>query len=907
MPQLSQVLSRLPAAIEVHMSTMGHVVWVCWHDKVAPAVGQILMTYGGMPVVEDDEQAVWFFFTDDVFLALARLMVWGNFHELPVGVELFPGRLQFGRKGDSNLLMDGALQAQKMIVPDNLEVWIHPKSREGKKGLPGITFERRSGRQGMAGVDWATMTVDVRMPYSSTQAWFALIHPLGSPLSKDFQDGWDTMFKRLGELLQQHKMKSIFSETFLMISVENLMMLRTFMRDYLQSFSGEENAHWPCVCVVADRNNLNFNVDLPKKIGLKWDSLAPDFPYLTYRNAYLLGGGFTVRDLRYSGDQATVDNWCNVMLDGDSISNKTLPLLMPNYFTTSTESGIGCVYCGLSCHESAQCPTRRGAPSDPGIWEELAEYDLDAVNNGFKKIEATLTSKGLEGYDELLEGGDEAAAVLRAVLEINAMGQLRNVPQHWLYRMRDPDPDEEPPQRDDSPSWGMLEKLIETEPADLAALGKKVSESMTRHQRDSRLRMVQGFVYLERNDFEHAAIFFKEAAALTASPGMQAWNEFLQARMAEEQGLYPQALEQYTQVQRIMPHWRDIRYRALVCRVKMGFCEPVLEPLTKLIREDATYFNRALLDPALERGRLMILSTLHDLSEAAKNASENDRKRVSEMCDRINAWFPSDHPVQLDLGTRLRALNEQANINSYMMSLRVMAVRPDLEKELEEHIAHEVEDLRNRYKYYLDILQEIRDEASWFPFPGALKEFSGEFNECAGIINRAFASNFKEVAAFKRSQADTTHLAELLRSLRKRLKSLRMVRDGTLFGLTFLKTFLWVEAVGLLLCFIAVPVVYFWGEALHLGWLKNLLGSEPWSIQKVLVLIVSVVAIGLAALRTTLVFDRKREKLLAEARRQREEAQQNRLERIRQQRRAEAENSKAQEESAASDKTAGKK
>ena len=115
-----------------------------------------------------------------------------------------------------------------------------------------------------------------------------------------------------------------------------------------------------------------------------------------------------------------------------------------------------------------------------------------------------------------------------------------------------------------------------------------------------------------------------------------------------------------------------------------------------------------------------------------------------------------------------------------------------------------------------------------------------------------------------------------------------MVRDGTLFGLTLLKTFIWVEAVGLLLCFISVPVIYFWGESMRLGWLRQILGSEPWSIQKVLILIVSMVSLGMAALRTTLVFDRKREKLLEEARQQREQAQQARLERVRRQRRLEA-------------------
>ena len=73
-----------------------------------------------------------------------------------------------------------------------------------------------------------------------------------------------------------------------------------------------------------------------------------------------------------------------------------------------------------------------------------------------------------------------------------------------------------------------------------------------------------------------------------------------------------------------------------------------------------------------------------------------------------------------------------------------------------------------------------------------------------------------------------------------------------------------------------------------MGWLRDILGSEPWSIQKILILIVTMVSLGTAALRTTIVFDRKRERLLEEARQQREQAQQTRLERIRQQRRLEA-------------------
>ncbi|WP_298995749.1 hypothetical protein [uncultured Desulfovibrio sp.] len=892
MAHLSQLLSRLPGNIDVRMSTMGHVVWVSWHDRLAPAVGQTLLNYGGMLVGEEAEQSIWFFFTDDVFLALARLMVWGNFNELPVAIELFPGRLQFGRKREVNLLLDGALQAQQIVVTDALEIWIHPKSREGKKGLPGITFERRSGRQGMAGVDWASMTVDVRMPYASTQSWFAVLHPLGSPLDKAYQVGWTSMFKRLEVLLQKHKIKSIVDNTFMMIAIDNLQMLRTFMRDYLHSFDKEKNeaaGYWPCVSVVADRNNLNFNADLPKKIGLQWDNLMPDFPYLSYRNAYLLGEGFTVRDLRFTGEQMAMDSWCNVMLDENSLSGRSIALLMPSRLTSPSPSGMGCVYCGIHSHDSSECPTRFGpASNSQEVWENIGQLDLEAINEGFRSIEMTLTEKGAGGYGAVLGGEDDAALVLRAVLEINSACQLRNVPRHWLYRMREPEPNEAVPSKDDSPAWDLLDKLIATSPSEMSEMEKKISQAISRHQRDPRLHMVQAFAHIERNDYPRAEAAFRNAAVLTPSPALQAWTEFFLARLAEEQGQFSQAIEQYSQIWRVMPQWREVKYREIVCQVKMGFCEPVLDQLITLIREEPAYFNRVLIDPALERGRLLILSALYDLWTEAKKCADADRVRVNEISGRINAWFAPEHPVQLQLGEKVRELENLANINNYLAYLKVVAERPNLEREMEDCIAREVEDLRNRYKYYLDILQEIRDEASWFPFPAALREFSQEFNESAGIINRAFSCNFKEAEAFKRAQGETPHLAELLRSLRKRLQFLRMVRDGTLFGLTLIKTFMWLEALGLLLCFVAVPVVYFWGETLRLGWLRDILGSEPWSIQKILILIVTMVSLGTAALRTTIVFDRKRERLLEEARQQREQAQQTRLERIRQQRRLEA-------------------
>lgn len=900
MAQLSQLLARLPEGKDVHMSTMGHVLWVCWQGNLPQAVNQTLLNYGGMLVGEEHGQAIWFFFTDDVFLALARLRIWGNFNELPVGIELFPGRLQLSSKREASLLVDGILSAQEIHPRETLDIWIHPKSREGRNVLPGITFADTKGQQGMASVAWAEPEVDVRMPYSSTQAWFAVLHPLGSPLDKAFQAGWSNMFIKLEGLLQELKIKSIVQEGFVMLAMDNLLMLRTFMRKYLETFDKEkldEGEYWPCVCVVADRNNLNFNSDLPKKIGLQWDNLMPDFPYLSYRNAYLLGEGFSVRDLRYTGGQTSMDSWCNVLLDENRISSRSIPLIMSGQLAAGAAGG-SCFYCGLPNHTAGECPTRNYFPTRAETWQQVERMDLEVINEAFRHIETVLSEKGVGGFDELLDDQQPAGILLQAIFDLNGPCQLRNVPRNWLYRMREPDPDEEKPSRDDSPAWDLLEKLGRSAPEELSELDKEIVQTIARHQRDPRLRMVRAFLQIERGDYTQALNAFREAAAMTPWPSLQAWNEYLQGRLLEEQGQLAQASALYTQVLRVMPQWREVTYRGIICRVKMGFAEQVLDQVVELVRAEPEYFNRFLIDPALERGRLLVLSALFDLWEEARKNAEHEKSAVHAMEERLTAWFPEDHPVQARLGQKVHALDALGKVDNYMAFFRMVRQRPQLEKELDESIQREVDELRNRYKSYLDVLEEIRDEASWFPFPSALRDFSADFNSSAGIINWAFASNFNEAETFQRAQNAIPRLDELLQNLKTRLKFLRTVRDSTLFGLTLLRTFIWVEIVGLVLCFVGVPVIVFWGEKMGLGWLKYLLGENQWSIQKVLVIIVTILAVGVGALRTTLVFDRKREKLLEQAREQRQKAQQTRIESIRKQRLAEAKKLRRQQEAA---------
>lgn len=889
MSQLSQLLNQMPQG-DFHMSTMGQVLWVCWQGSLPHAINQTLINYGGMQVAEGNQQALWFFFTDDVFLALARLRIWGNFNDLPVAIELFGGRLQLTGKREASLGIEGILSAQELFPRESLDIFIHPSSREGKSFIPGIEFERAGLRQGMAVAEWQTPVVDQRLPYSSSQSWFIVLHPLGNPIDKNFQEGWSAMFNRLEALFQEQKIKFIVQDGYVTASMENLLMLRTFLRKYLEVFDREKQeggAYWPTVCVVSDRKNFNFNADLPKRVAIKYDSLMPDFPYLSYRNAFLLGKGFVVRDLRFTGSQTNMDTWCNALLDQNSISSRTIPLIMSAQLAGNGENQE-CFYCGLPNHAPADCPTRKFFPTHPQTWQDLAKLDLDGINDAFRQIELELSSRGDKAFPKLIETEAPARAVLKGIFDIHAPVQLRNVSRNWLYKMKEPDPDDEAPVKDESPAWEFLERMQRLPPEKLPELEKDVLTAITRNQRDLRLRMLMGFIRVERNDYGGAQNYFRDAAAITPLPALQAWNEYLQGRLLEAQGLYPQASSQYTQVLRMMPHWKDVVYRGLVCRVKMGFGEQVLDQAIALVRSEPEFFNRFLIDPALERGRLFILSALYDMWEESKKNAIGERAALAQVSARLDAWFPEDHPVQARLGQKVAGLGAVGAVDNYMAYFLVSRERPQLEKDLNESIQREVDELKNRYKSYLDVLEEIRDEASWFPFPSALKDFSADFNKSAGIINWAFSSNFGEAEVFKKAQGNMPTLDGLLQNLKKRLNFLRGVRDATLFGLTLFRTFIWIEIVGLVLCFLGVPAIVFFGEKIGLGWLKYLLGENQWAIQKVLIVIVTILAIGIGALRTTLVFDRKREKLLEEARAQREKAQATRLATVRKKRAEEA-------------------
>ncbi len=866
MSKLSSLLTKLPQFKEARMVAAGYGLWTSWDGDLNPSINQTFQDYGGLCLASERDQALWFFFSTDVFLALARLEIWGKFNKLPVFCQVFPAKLLFSSKREINLSVDATLSAQVSLVPDEFQVWVHPRARQEGKGIPGLSFEDRRPYTGIASLDWGMLHADTRLPYQSSMGWYGVLRPLGNPLEKGFQAGWREFFKEVEQQFQRLKTKFMLFENYVFFQMDNLRTLRLWCREYLlliERLKEEKPEHyWPCVQAIVDRKGLNFNNELHKKVRLDWDQLVPDFPHMSYRNAYLMGEGFEVHDTRFSGESSSVDDWCNINLvsQGDD-SLGILPVEISGKLVAGTHAH--CFYCGLRTHEPAACPTRRMDEVDFSLWRKVAAMDFETMNNGFRGLDEALQGSVAEGIESVLGRDGVDNLVLRSVFAVTETFQLRMMRRIWLARGKEyPKGLEDTAPKDDSPVWNSLAIMMSGE---LIHAEKDLQQVLIRNPRDFRSRTLGGFIALERGDHTRAQQLWKEAESFSTSPLLQAYHVFLQGRNQEIIGRYQQASNLYQQALRLCPQWLEAVYRQAVCQVKMGFADQAMGFLLSLIEKDPNMFNRVLLDPEMERGRIQILSSL--------NVPWTDAEaRVSQMRDGLQAlrleiatWFPEEHPFAEQAFARATRLMQLGEIRNFVPFTELLQGRERLGRDLQIRINQEARDLKQKFRQFLDRLIYVRDEAAWFPFPGILVEFNKQYNLCAANLNWALKTHFQVAETFKRAQKMAEAEEERLGLLEGRLRFLRVVRDATLFLLIMGKTFFWLELVFLILTLIGLPLSIYYGQTVSADWATGLLVKQKWQIQKGLIVILSVLALGIAALRTAVVFESAREKLFRKA------------------------------------------
>lgn len=870
MPTLEALRSEFSEITALRLQADGFAMRLIWHGEKNPVVVQTLEDYGGMELAENSTQAVWFFFSTDVLLAAARLAVWARFNSLGLIMQIFPARFQAGRGDERSLIIDESLWQSVLPIPLSFSIWVHKSLGEVMEGVAGLSLKDEP-KDNPDQTIWAALEADTRLPYQSPLSWAAMIRPVGGPHDKSFHAGWREFFSQLEAILQRNKLRYSVYDPYIIFPLESLRQVKAWCRDFLSLIRRLKNEsagqYWPCVTAIVERKGLALNEELPGKLHIAWEHLIPDYPHMNMGNAMMLGEEFTVHEVRFAPSHQSPDDWASVSLADDaSAGSGDLPQLAPVQLVMGRHEQ--CFYCGQRSHNSADCPSRLLNESEPSVWPKLARLDFDSMRRAVANIEQRLDNADSDEARESLIAAslredDEDTVMLKAFYDTVWPVQLRAINFFWRARNKDlKKAAKNLAPQDANPAWELLEEfaLLPAENMDEALRLLSIKQP-----KDFKTLSLCGFGAMERNEGEKAEKLWKDAEIASPHPIVQAWHSFLQARSLECRGLYTEASAIYDQIARSCPSWLDAEYRKAVCMIKSGFTEPALAVLVGLIGKSGHFFNKALLDPELERGYIQVLSTLNGLWGNMAARAQDEESNLLRLKEELTTWFLPDNEFALHIAERIDKVLKLAIVRNYVTFQMLAAGRAQIERDIQTHVMLEAKSYKNRFKAFGERLRIIHEESAWFPFPRTLVEFNRSYNEGVANLNWALTANFHTPEAFRKAQALMENESKRIAKLEGRLHFLRIVRDTTLFILSLMQTFLWLEIIGMALVFLVLPLGLYYGDKLGLANLTALISRDRWMVQKALTIVVTFLAIGIAALRTLFSFERIREKILEKA------------------------------------------
>lgn len=862
---ITQLLDRLPHIGSTRMVQSGFGVWVVWDGQLDPAFDSMLLEYGGFRMAEDHGQALWFFFGDEVFRVLARIAVWGNVTPMPVFVEVFTASLLVGQKFEQSVSMSVELSRQNVSPSDSMEILVHPNVKAQIQIIPGLSTVPVKPSMGLARVAFEALEAEPGLSYPSGLDWMCVIHPLGDPLSRDTAEGWRNIASELVDVIDRLGLKFIRHEGFIVFEVPGLRLFRSWCRDTISRIirlkeDTEENHYWPSVMAAVPSKGRSLGKDLPRRIGLDWDKLAPDHPHMSYRTALLLGEGFIIQEARYLSRGVKVDDWCSVGLENAQESEEPRgTLAVPLPASLSGGDAAPCFYCGLNNHAPRQCPSKNLPAPRPELWDRLGQVDLDKVESLSQEVEATLSENAVAGMAAGLKGAQPKDVLLGAIFEGNLPSQLRMLELVWRSRGKDlPSGISQVGPREGEFLWDALSALRSD---NVEGYETAMNQALLRYPRAYQPKSLQAFHSMEDGDWTKAVYYWQESGRLCYTALQRAYFLFLQARAMEIQSDMHKAIALYRECLKEAPKWIEPVYRQGVCLVKMGFTDQGMQLFLQLLSADARIFNRVMVDPELERGRLDVLSALWRVWSKAKEEVKVHLESLTALSVSLRTHFLEGEDYLTETEARIQNLSNLGKVGNYVSFVNLAAGLDALRADTQKHIEEEVKLMQQEQGRQFEELKAVQHEAAWFPFPALLREFNLDFNYCAAKLNWMRTSSMAEADNFHKAREYLPQVDDRIRTLRTRLITLRIVRDSTFFVMLLGRNFMWMEVVGLGLSLVLVPLFVYVFQRTGQGWAADMMDQQKWQLQKGLVVILSIAALALAAIKTAVTFDTQKRKL----------------------------------------------
>ena len=858
---LSDILKSLPSVANPRLVLSGFGVWVVWRENVNSTIHQTLTRFGGQKIAAGSHQSLWYFQTPQVFPALARLQLWAQIHPEPVLIQVLPAKLVLGESiRDLTLSVTSQLTEQKLAPGESFDVWVHPELVKHATAFPGLSTEQQPPLFGMTPINWHAFTVEPGFSLDANLAWFFFVKPIQDKESDNFILRWKKFYVRLKSILDRLGIRYIYQSNLLFFKIEGLGLLSSWCREILATIAQvkavEQEAYWPCLYFASDPKGMNFNDELPNKITFEWERLAPDVPHLPLSAGLLLREAFTLTFLDHAGP-LTLDSLCQ--LPATASDTKGRPSLdFPTSASIATGKKTPCFYCGMKSHDPSGCPSRQIFNANQGVWEKIGALDIKALSNSVKSLDTLVAGNNLASMPELLMAEGPEQTILKAVFEINLPVQHRMLRMVWRSRGKElPEGLRQLTPPEGEYVWSALEN---TRARNYSQAERMMQQAILRTSKNYQPHSLLGFISLETDNTRKAEAHWNDARNLGYTPLQQSYLVFLRARLREVQGNHDQAHELYREAHAICPKWLEPRYRQAVCLIKKGYLDQAWVIFSELITREPHVFNRILLDHELERGRSFLLSALAGPWNTARKRAEREHKELKQLREKLETWFDADNPFRRETQERLVAIQEQGYVENYVSFTNAAATILRMQKDIHQRIKDTVLELKTKTRQNLSRFREIYDEIAYFPFPRMIRKINRDYNKGGRMLQTLSRSDLHNAKSFREALKISKEVEEILGKMENRMKSLKILRDGSLFILFLGKSFLWLAMFGFLASIVAVPVLLHAIQESGSTWATQWLTDQRWQVQRTVSMLMVFISGIAAAVWTSFRYEKLKKK-----------------------------------------------
>jgi tetratricopeptide (TPR) repeat protein len=391
---------------------------------------------------------------------------------------------------------------------------------------------------------------------------------------------------------------------------------------------------------------------------------------------------------------------------------------------------------------------------------------------------------------------------------------------------------------------------------------RMMQQAILRASKNYQPHVLLGFIALETDNARKAESHWQNALSLCYTSLQQTYLILLKARLKEIQGIYDQAHGLYLEAHGHSSKWLEPRYRQAVSITKKGFLDQAWMVFSELIAEDPNYFNRILIDPELERGRSFFLSSLARPWSQSRRQAATEKEEMGKLSQKLETWFETEDPFRQDVMESLQNLQDKSSIENYVAFSRTAQVMARLHKETEQKIKEAIATTKLTIRKDIERLRLLHAEIGYFPFPRLIRRTKENFNKAGKMLHGLSKMDLQVGSVYKKTKEQLIEAEKILDKLEARLKSIKILRDATLFVLLVGKSFLWLSILALVASMVAVPVMLHSMQSSGSEWATEWLTTQRWQVQRTVSLIMVFISGVVAAVWTSLRFEKQKNKYL---------------------------------------------